>query len=107
MGEWVKDADNVQYAIYDTEVEKWTPSFNGRISTNFFYNKLSTEMIFSYAPKDKSGLFMPVAKYTPSWQNKALSFELRYIRVFGESNYSGLGMLQEKDMVVLTSQFNF
>jgi hypothetical protein len=107
VGEWVKDADNLQYAIYDTEVETWTPSFNGRISTNFFYNKLATEMIFSYAPKDKSGLFMPVVKYTPSWQNKALSFELRYIRIFGESNYSGLGMLQEKDMVVLTSQFNF
>ena len=66
--------EHLQYVIYNTPVEKWVPSFNGRISTNFFYNKLSTELIFSYAPKDKSGLFMPVVKYTPSWNNKALSF---------------------------------
>jgi hypothetical protein len=107
VGEWTNDPENVQYAIYNTEVEKWTPSFNGRLSTNFFYNKLSTELIISYAPKDESGLIMPVIKYTPSWKNKALSFELRYINIFGESNYSGLGILQQKDMLVLTSQFNF
>lgn len=107
VGEWVKNADNVQYAIYNTQVETWTPSFNGRISTNFFYDKLSTELIFSYAPKDSSGLFMPVVKYTPSWKNKALSFELRYINIFGESHYKGLGILKEKDMFVLTTQFNF
>ncbi|MFC1494311.1 DUF1302 family protein [Thermodesulfobacteriota bacterium] len=107
VGEWVNDEDNLQYVIYNTPVEKWTPSFNGRISTNFFYNKLATEVIFSYAPKDKSGLLMPAVTYTPSWKDKALSFQLKYIRIFGESNYSGLGMLQEKDMVLFTTQYNF
>ncbi len=107
VGELVDNKTNLQYIIYNTPVEKWTPSFNGRISTNFFYNKLATELIFSYAPKDKSGLLMPAVTYTPSWKDKALSFQLKYIRIFGESNYSGLGMLQEKDMLVLTTQFNF
>lgn len=107
VGEWVNDADDLQYVLYYTPVKRYTASFNGRISTNFFYNKFSTEVIFSYTPETKSGLLMPAVKYMPSWKDKALSFELKYIRIFGEDNYSGLGMLQQKDMVVLTSQFNF
>jgi len=107
VGEWIPDSDDLQYVIYQTERDSWTPSFNGRISTNWFYNKLSTEIIASFAPRDNSGLLMPIVKYMPAWRNKSLSIECRYIRIFGDDNYEGLGMLQEKDMVVLTTQFNF
>lgn len=107
VGEWVDDEENLKWAIYNTPLKQYQSSFNGRLSTNFFYNKIDTEVIFSYSPTWKAGLLMPQIKYTPSWNDKALSFALKYIRIFGESNYSGLGMFQEKDMLIFTTQVNF
>ena len=39
--------------------------------------------------------------------NSAWSFELKYINVFGDNDYEGLGILRKKDMVVFTTQLNF
>lgn len=107
VGEWLDDEQGLKWAIYNTPMEKWQHSFNGRLSTNWLYNKIDTEVIFSYSPTWKSGLLMPQIKYVPSWNDKALSFALKYIRIFGESKYEGLGMFEEKDMLVFTTQFNF
>jgi hypothetical protein len=98
---------NIQYIIYNNEQRQWNPSFNMSISTNWLYNKISTQLIASYFPWGTSGLIMPVVKYTPAWLNQAFSFELRYINVFGRNRYTGLGILQQKDMIVCTTQFNW
>ena len=82
-------------------------TYNARLSSNWFYNRLAGEIIASYNPWGNSGLLMPAVKYMPGWMNQAFSFELKYINVFGDNDYEGLGILREKDMVVLTTQFNF
>jgi hypothetical protein len=107
VGEIIPDNQDVQYIGYNTEVKKWNPSFNMRISTNWRYNQIATELIIGYIPWGRSGLIMPAIKYTPPWMNNALSFELKYINVFGKNDFKGLGILRRKDMVVLTSQYNW
>lgn len=107
IGEWVPDSDQVQYVIYATEQPTYHSMFNARLSTNWLYNRIATEIVFSYDTFGNSGLVMPAAKYMPGWMNQAWSFELKYIGVFGDNDYEGLGILREKDMVVFTTQFNF
>jgi hypothetical protein len=107
VGEWIPQNKNLQYLIYASELQQWNPSFNMRIGTTWRYGQISTEVIGTYMPWGKSGLLMPVVKYMPPWLNQRLSFELRYINVFGKNNFQGLGVLQTKDMIVLTSQFNW
>jgi hypothetical protein len=106
VGEVIPDNKNVQYIIYDTTVRQWNPSFNMRISTNWLYNLIYTDLTFGYMPWGKSGLIMPSIKYMPSWMNNAFSFELKYIGIFGDK-FKGLGILRSKDMVVFTTQFNW
>jgi hypothetical protein len=107
VGEYIPDNEDIQNGIYADEVEQYRPSVSGRISTNWLYNVISTEIITSYAFKSSSGLFMPVIKWMPPWWDKAFSAELRYINIFGKNDYEGLGIFRKKDMVVLTTQINF
>jgi hypothetical protein len=106
VGEVIPNADNLQYLIYATKYPSFTPRFNLRVSTNWFYNRLSTELVVSYWTWGNSGLIMPAVKWTPGWMNQRFSAELKYIGVYGNS-YEGLGILNTKDMIVLTTQFNF
>ncbi len=107
IGEYVPDNDNIQNAIYATELEQYKPSLGARITTNWFYNKIQTDLIVSYGFNGKDGLIMPLVKWMPSWKNKAFSAELRYIGIFGDNDYEDLGMFRQKDMIVLTTQLNF
>ncbi len=107
VGEVIPKNNNIQYVSYSTEVKQWNPSFNMRISTNWRYNQIATELIVGYIPWGNSGIIMPAIKYMPPWLNKQLSFELKYIDIFGKSNFKGLGILQKKDMIVFTTQFNW
>jgi hypothetical protein len=106
VGEVIPHNKNIQYIIYNTEMKQWNPSFNMRISTNWLYNLISTEIIFGYMPWGGSGIIMPAVKYMPPWLNQKLSFELKYIGVFGNS-FKGVGILNTKDMLVLTAQFDW
>ncbi len=106
VGEVIPHNKNIQYIIYDTEQKQWNPSFNMRISTNWLYNLISTELIAGYAPWGNSGVIIPAVKYMPSWLNKRLSFELKYIGVYG-NKFKGAGILRSKDMLVLTSQLDW
>ncbi len=106
VGEVIPHNKNIQYIIYNTEMKQWNPSFNMRISTNWLYNLISTEVVFGYVPWGGSGLIMPAVKYMPPWLNKKLSFELKYIGVFGNS-FKGIGILNTKDMLVFTTQFDW
>ncbi len=109
VGEYVPDNDDLHFVTYPTEIPTWRPNLGCRLSTNWFYNILATEVIFSYTwgEEGDSGLFMPVVKWTPSWNNDMFSAELRYIGIFGEEPLEDLGMFKNKDMVVLTTQINF
>lgn len=106
VGEVIPHNKNLQYIVYATELKQWNPSFNMRISTNWFYNLISTELIAGYTPWGHSGIIMPAVKYMPSWLNQKLSFELKYIGVYG-NKFKGVGILQSKDMVVFTTQFDW
>ena len=103
----IPDSDDLQFALYPVELVTWDPSIGTRISTSFLYNKWNADVVFAYSPESQSGLFMPNVSVTPDVLNRQLSFQLQYFRVFGESNYTGLGMMQQKDMVLLTTQLNF
>jgi hypothetical protein len=106
VGEVIPHNKNLQYIIYDTELKQWNPSFNMRISTNWLYNLISTELIVGYLPWGNSGLVMPAVKYNPPWLNQKISFELKYIGVFG-NKFKGPGILRSKDMIVFTTQFDW
>jgi hypothetical protein len=107
IGEFVPDNEDIQNVIYGTELKRYKPSIGGRITTNWFYNLIQTDIIASYGFEGKDGLLMPVIIWTPPWQDYAFSAELRYINIFGDNDYEDLGMFRQKDMVVLTTQFNF
>jgi hypothetical protein len=106
VGEVIPNNKNIQYIIYSTQQKQWNPSFNMRISTNWLYNLISTELVAGYIPWGHSGLIMPAVKYMPPWLNKKLSFELKYIGIYG-NQFKGLGILRSKDMVVFTTQFDW
>jgi hypothetical protein len=107
IGEWIPNADNLQYAIYNTELDVYHAGFNARLSTTWLYNKIGTSLVVGYDTFGDSGLIMPAVTYTPAWQNEKLSFELRYIGIYGDNHYEGLGIFKTKDMLVLTAQLNF
>jgi hypothetical protein len=50
---------------------------------------------------------MPSVKYTFPWLNEKLSAELKYIGLYGDNKYTNMGTFKGKDMVLLTTQFNF
>ena len=109
VGEWVPDSSDLQYiaGVYNTKVPNYQAAFNVRISTNWLYNKFSTEIIAGYSTFGNGGIFMPAVKWMPPWSNDRFSAELKYIGIFGNSKYEGLGIFKMKDMVVLTTQLNF
>ena len=105
-GEWLPRNKNITY-LNSEEQNEWNPAFNMRISTNWHYNLFSTSLIVGYIPWGDSGLIMPSVGYTPAWFNESLSFQLQYINIFGSNDFEGLGIFRKKDMVVLTTQFNW
>ncbi|GAB6146644.1 DUF1302 family protein [Desulfocicer niacini] len=108
VAEWIPNADDLSYlAFYSTELPSYNPRFAINLSTNWFYDLIGTSVVVQCYPKSKSGLIMPTITYKHPWLNEALTFELKYINVFGEDRYSDIGIMKDKDMVLLTTQFNF
>ena len=107
QGEWVPNSSELQQIIYVDKVPNYHAAFNIRISTNWYYNRLATDIVFSYDTFGNSMLFMPTIKWMPGWMNQKFSAELKYIGLMGDNDYEGLGMFRKKDMVILTTQFNF
>ena len=107
IGEWVPNSSDLQQVIYVDKVPNYHASFNVRISTNWYYNRLATELVFGYDTFGNSGLFMPAITWKPGWMNQKFSAELKYIGIYGDNDYSGISMFRKKDMFILTTQFNF
>ena len=108
QGEWVPNSSDLQQVIYSyTKVPNYHAAFNLRISTNWYYNRLATDVVFGYDTFGNAGLFMPTIKWMPGWMNQKFSAELKYIGIYGDDDYSGISMFRKKDMFILTTQFNF
>jgi hypothetical protein len=107
IGEWIPNNGDLQFANYYTKAPNYHAAFNMRISSNWLYNKIGTSLVVGYDTFGNSGLFMPSVSYTPAWKNEKLSFELKYVGIYGDNNYKGLGIFRKKDLVVLTTQLNF
>ena len=107
IGEWIPNSSDLQYIVYNTKLPNYHASFNARLSTNWLYNRFSTEIILGYDTFGNSWLFMPAVKWMPGWMNSKFSAELKYIGISADSDYEGLGMFRKKDMLILTTQFNF
>jgi hypothetical protein len=107
IGEWIPNASDLQYAIYYTKLPTYHAAFNIRISTSWFYNKIGTALVFGYDTFGDSGIVMPSISYTPARFKDNLAFTLQYIGIYGDSKYEGIGILKNKDMIVLTTQYNF
>jgi hypothetical protein len=107
IGEWIPDAYDLQFADYNTRLPTYHAAFNGKIGTTWLYNKIGTSIIVGYDTQANAFLFMPDVSFTPALWNEKLSFDLHYVGVSANSDYNGLGIFREKNLVVLTSQFNF
>ena len=107
QGEWIPNSSDLQYIIYNTKLPNYHAAFNARLSTNWYYNRLSTEIILSYDTFGNSWLFMPAVKWMPGWLNQKFSAELKYIGMTADGDYEGIGLFRKKDMFILTTQFNF
>jgi len=106
-GSWVLgDTDYLNVAGYLTPIRREDHEFLLNLGTSFDYNRYSVGITVIYNTQDH-GAVMPSVKFVPDFMNKAFSFELKYINIFGDSDYEGLGLFRQKDMVVLTSQWSF
>jgi hypothetical protein len=69
-GTWVPNANDLVYiSLYDTKLPSYVANFNVRLATNWFYNRIATDVVFGYSPWSNSGLFMPVVTFKPDWWN--------------------------------------
>jgi len=55
-----------------------------------------------------NGLVQPSITYSPDFMNRKWSFKLQYTNVFADNSLDYYyGIVRDKDMVVLTTQFSF
>jgi hypothetical protein len=109
VGEWrPSHGGKLQWAIYDTPLLRYNPSFATRISTNWIYDLIETELIASWGPWGSGGFIMPGVKYLPPWLNKKISFQLQYAYIFARTPYkSFFGSIRNKDMAIFTTQIDW
>ena len=108
-GTWIPDADHVYGGLWATWAHTWDPGFSMRVSTQWFH-LLTTQLMGFYNLGSEGGAIVPSVKYEPNWmKNRGFvwSFNLQYVRVYGKSDYDGIGIMQQNDMATFTTQFNF
>jgi hypothetical protein len=107
VGDWIlEDASYLNVTGYLTPVHKDTHTFLFNIGTNWNYSEYSAGVMVIYNVYN-NGAILPSVKWTPDWYNKAFSFDLKYINVFGKDDFEGMGLFRQKDMLVFTTQFSF
>lgn len=100
------DTDDLHVSGYITEIEQIDHQFLLNITTDYNYGMYTIDLLGIYDTRG-DGIFMPSIKYAPDWLNNHFTFELKYIRIFGDNDFEGMGMFRQKDLVVLTSQWTF
>ena len=109
-------ADVLDYFMEDTEQacvstylikyprDMHTLFFSG--GTNYDFGKYGYSLTVIYN-SEECGLIQPSFTYVPDFLNRQLSFKLSYSNVFGSDYAYPFGLMKEKDMVILTTQFSF
>lgn len=109
-GEWIPNARDLQYVTstwYGTKIPSWQGTFTLQVMTNWFYNKLSTQVAFIYNTFGNSRAIVPAVKWMPSWQDNKFSMELKYVYIDGDKRDKGFGGWMDKDYVQLKTQLTF
>ena len=77
------------------------------LGTNYNFGMYAFDLTMLYNMKN-NGLVQPSFTFNPDWMNRKWSFKLQYSNIFAEDEYDlSYGIMSEKDMVVLTTQFSF
>jgi hypothetical protein len=109
VGEFlVGDADGALVAFpWHIEKLKDSHTFMASIGTNYNFGMYAYNLTVIYN-LENNGLIQPSITYNPDWMNRKWSFKLQYANVFAEDTLDiPYGLMSEKDMVILTTQFSF
>jgi hypothetical protein len=101
------DMNNSQITfVVDTPIHKDEHTLFFSLGTNYNFGMYAPNLTVIYNVRN-SGLLQPSIAYTPDWMNRKWNFKLQYNMLWGDKLETGLGILEEKDLVVLTTQFSF
>ena len=103
---FMEDTDQACVSSYFIEYPRDMHTLFFQGSTNYDFNKYQYALTVIYN-SESCGLIQPSFTYAPPWMNNKWSFKLQYSSVFGPDYSYPYGLLKEKDMVVLTTQFIF
>jgi hypothetical protein len=108
IGEFVlEDLDDIHVPNYFVEYDKELHLIQARILTNYGYGKYEYQLVGLYYLSGCS-LIQPKFTYKPDWMNNKWQFALQYNHLWSENQYTyPLGLKEEKDMILLTTQFSF
>jgi hypothetical protein len=109
VGEYILDdeLDDAQVTfVVNTPKHKDDHTLMASIGTNYNFGMYAPSFTILYNLRN-SGLMQPSFSYNPDWMNRKWSFKLQYNMVFGKKLETGYGLVEEKDLIVLTTQFSF
>ncbi len=110
VGEFIleDDLDDIQltFVVYNP-VHKDSHTFFASLGTNYNFGMYSYDLTVIYNLRN-AGLIKPKFTYNPDWMNRKWRFSIEYANVFAADKYdTAYGLLEEKDLVVFTTQFSF
>jgi len=110
VGEYIveDDLDDIQltFVVYNP-IHKDSHTFMAALGTNYGFGMYAYDLTVIYNVRN-AGLIQPKFTYSPDWMNRKWKFSLSYANVFADGKYdTAYGLVQEKDLVVLTTQFSF
>ncbi len=76
------------------------------VGTNYDFGRYTCDMTIIYNVRN-AGLLQPKVGYNPDWMNRKWKFTLQYNMVFGDKLETAYGLVEEKDLVIFTTQFSF
>ncbi len=103
------DTDGATFAFpWYTKLSRDDHNFMASLGTNYNFGMYATDLVCIYNPRDTQALIQPSFTYNPDWMNGKWSFKLQYSALISDSNFAyPFGLAEEKDLVVLTTQFSF
>ena len=108
VGEFVPNARDIQSSpLWATKQPSWHGGIRARVSTNWFYNLLSTSMVIAYDTFGDMWMFNPNVTWTPEFWDSRLSIGLQYQAFTGDGTLGSGSMFRKKHFFLLTTQFNF
>jgi hypothetical protein len=108
IGEFILDPLNdIHVPGYYIPYEKDLHLIQTRVATNYGFGKYEYSVTALYYTTGCS-LVMPKFTYKPDWMNNKWEFTLQYNYIWAKDHYTyPLGLKEEEDMVLLTTQFSF